>query len=226
MRGRKLAWIILSFALLLSIHTPVKAETHKIKMVVFDYDGTISDNKPARTISPKNAVAFKELLQFLKEKDIYVGIATYGTSPLYHLNPALGEDNPFNDKNIYTPSRIAPFWKDGSLPDEEWDLNKNTMLEQLQINYSNKHNGQILNNSEVLFIEDNKDNYIRAKEAGYLVYLVDPPCKGMKAIAPGIKKIIMDLDPPCAEVNSTALDNNEHEESSRAFKKRSYCSIL
>lgn len=179
----KVMLLLISCLLIFGLNTPIiLAKNHQIKLVVFDFDGTITDKPQRQPLLPENESAFKDLVQYLIKNGIQVGIATYGSNPQKRLDEMFGEDNPFHMGNVMFPYCVDPSWKAGSPSIKGYS--KKTMLKKISKYYNIHHKDAIL------FIDDRLENIQSTQKAGYLVHHVDPPYSGMSVIAPEIKKII------------------------------------
>lgn len=171
----------------------ITSSLKQIKLLVFDFDGTLTIQHTChrihRTIASQpnslntiigfeNAILFKEFIEYLLLNNKKVAIASYGikTIILNQLNQIFGDDNPFNVSNIITPADIG--WREGCCPPAGY--NKVIMLDHLAFKFS-------CSKSEVILIDDDIRNVNEARTQQYKSIHV-PSLKGWSHTYNSIKK--------------------------------------
>ena len=177
----------------------------KFKLIVFDFDCTITQIHTCKTrLTPEyalsdealpiyigllNAIRFKQFVNGLLKSGIKVAIASYGKQSviLNIMNLIFGFNtyqNPFSRENIITPNDIydekyGP-WKECHNPPFGTGYSKNNMLRLIQENWR-ENETDVIDNNEILLIDDDPKNILYAESEKYNAIII-PACKGFDQV--------------------------------------------
>ena len=157
----------------------------KIKMVVFDFDCTLTNRHTSRASLDNIKALFNDedlinmLIAHLVANDRIVAIASYGIKDVILAVMqdifGTGRHNPFTEENVITPLDVSRQfgiqWLEFSEPPRGSGYNKNTMLKMLADRYN-------LKPDEIVLIDDSRTNVENARAGGYFGIFI-PSCGGL-----------------------------------------------